>query len=233
MEGSAFPFAEGNAGSVLPVDFLVDALILLPQGAVLPVHLSSLTIGAALIGGTLKDGNDVVIASFQVSISQMAGGRAELTDPDSGTARGLLIFGPSATSVFGKIGLGVTSFKADQSTFEPGCLLPLPKHSVAAIRIVDRILVGKVALAEGDGINIVKIDDNSFRVDAVGSTSKRDGCCQDLGTPLKKVNDATPDVYGNVQFALEPFNEPASPQDIRQILRIRPITNGVEFSLAK
>ena len=233
MEGASFPFFEGNAPSFLPDGFLVDAILIVPSDAAVPVYLKTLTVGAFVVGGIIAGSDGLPVASFQVPVGQLASGTTILTDPISGASRGTLVFGSNASSIFGKVGLGTTTFLPSQTSFEGGCHVILPTKSVESIGIATQTLVGKIALAEGAGISLVKVGEDHLRVDATGATSALEGCCQPLGSPVKKINDAVADAYGNVQFAPEPFGEPTSTSDVRQILRIDPMANGVVFSLSK
>lgn len=220
FELSSFPFMDGMSPSLNGA--IVDARINLPpqsSGAYLKQIISSgdrTTFSVHSIGG----GN---IGSGVISREDPS--FVELLNSD-GVHAGILVLSPGVKFVN-------EMFTEKTARFETACLVPSPFRRVSVLVVGGRRIPGKIALAEGDGIRLIKAGDESVRIDAIGSTDKNEECCQDILDPLLGLNDAVPDEYGNISLSIAPYDEPSAPESLMQILRISPIINGIEFSLAK
>jgi hypothetical protein len=233
-ETTNFPFRESAtllslSERSLPPEFLVDAQLFMPAHLGLTPYLRSLRVTGSKMIGAIAAEDDTVIASFEISAANINNGVATLLSPD-GAARGTLVFGHQAINAFRSLRLGENVFSLESTTFEPSCVFNMPGNVLHEV-VFDGVALGKIAIAEGDGIFFQKTGPSSVRLDAKGSTSKVDECCNDPGEAIKIINTVVPNLYGNINFNLEPFSEPTKPEDQRQILRIVPIANGVEFFL--
>lgn len=235
-EVAKFPFRE-TAGLLtsdnlkLGESFLVDAQIFRPNSTVGTIHLRILTLSGSMLRGSIFAGDDL-FATFQIASTELTDGIADLVSP-SGISRGLLVLGSRAEEIFSSLKLGDNFFDPEQTEFEGSCVFILPEPVVNELVTGDLTYAGKVALMEGAGVRLVKVSDQELRIDAVGSTAKNEQCCQDLGEPIRLINAAAPNEFGSIAFDLEPFGEPETSQDKRQILRITPVSNGLLFSLSK
>lgn len=233
-ETTNFPFSEAaslisNSQRNLPADFLVDAQIFVPAYLGTTAYLSALRISGSKVLGTISAENGV-LGTFEASAATINDGFATITAA-SGAARGTVVFGSQATSVFRNLRLGDNSFTIEAAPFESSCTFSMPGNILHEI-VATTAAVGRVALVEGVGVVLVKEGPSQVRLDAVGSAGPLEDCCEDPGVAIKSINGAVPNQYGNITFNLEPFSEPSGPEDNRQVLRLRQIANGLEFFLS-
>ncbi len=233
-ETCAFPFREGvtlqsESGGSIPEGLLVDAQVFVPQQLDDAPHIGVITmVGSRLLGDVYV--GETLLASFSVEAAEINNAQVQLED-SNGISRGILLFGSQAIAAFRYLKLGQNLFTAADAGLESSCVFRFPSGVLNEIVVDDTHISGKVALVEGDGIEL-KVSGNTVRVDAVGSPSAIAACCESDADSIRFINNAVPDPFGDITFNLESFSEPTSPTDPRQILRIRPIENGIEFSLS-
>lgn len=234
-ETAKFPFREAasllsQTDRALPDDFLVDAQIFIPAHLGSQPYLQSLRVAGSKILGTVTTEDGTVLGLFDILAADINNGSAALVSP-AGAARGTLVFGSQAIEAFRALSLGDNLFSLDATGFESSCVFQMPGNILHEL-VFDGPASGKVVLVEGEGVELVKTAVNSFRLDAKGSVRPIADCCDDPGVAIKTINTAVPNEFGNINFNLEPFSEPEKPEDQRQVLRIRPIANGLEFYLS-
>lgn len=216
---TSFPFLEGT---VQALDGLVlDARINLPPGS-----------SGAFLKQIISSGTNISVTVCSIEgdeigrgTSSIGGGVIDLIGPADSNVGMLLLAqdGPPVSGVF----------TSRQSAFEATCLVPAPFRSVRRIVVSKKSLSGKIALAEGSGIKLVKLADNKLRIDAIGSTEDLERCCPELKEPVLKLNAAEPDKRGNISIEPMPYEEPEQATDLMQILRVSSGTNSLTFYLAK
>lgn len=230
-----FPFCESgeivdtDGVHSIPDEFLVDARIFLTAGQSTP-YLRYLELSGASITGTFFVDN-TAIGSFQATAASIDGSVASIISPD-GINIGIVVFGTEASLVFQMLASGVNEFSSEATSIQAACLTTLPDAALYVIKTEDQDCRGKVALAEGAGIELTA-EGNIVRIDAVGSTEQNEKCCNSSGTAIKTINGLLPNIYGIFFFNLENFSEPSQDSDLRQVLRMSPDTNGLRLSLAK
>lgn len=124
------------------------------------------------------------------------------------------------------------TFSPAESLVHPACVVPLVSRAVRSIQFPRGSVRGKVALIEGDGIFLVKLDPSTVRIDSIGNPSQKEACCGENAPPLRGINSAIPDQQGNINLDLYPFSEPSSSSDVVQMLRITPSLGAITISLA-
>lgn len=219
-ELTSFPFMEGMDQSLNGL--LVDARINLPPGSA-GAYLSKITL----------DGIDLRISVYSIEGVSIGTGSApidgsgvmELFNRD-GVHVGVILFARDATFVS-------REFTRTNARFETSCLVASPFKRVSLVNINKTNIPGKIALAEGAGVRIVKLGEEKIRIDAIGSTESLEQCCPEIQTPILKINGAVPDSYGNISLEPMPFEEPSHASDLMQILRISTGINSINFYLAK
>jgi len=234
-ENSKYPFVEScnlvcDNGVIIPTEFLADAMLFVPSGSQM-ISLTGLTVvGSNLIGTIQVDGSTLGIFTFNAA--SISNSSASVLD-SYGISRGLVVTGSQAAMIFSVLSLGLNSIAAGNIVFESSCIFPSPLQ-VNALEMAGGIYSGKIAWAEGDGVKFVKLAPDQLRIDAIGSQSNAEECCQQIqGNPILKVNQAVPDQYHNIQFIMDSFSEPSSSGDLQQILQITAVPNGLIFSLNK
>lgn len=235
-EVSRYPFREtagllSTSNFQLPEGFLVDAQIFKPASFTGSVYLSQLTVSGNLIRGVITAGL-LELAQFSIALADLKGGTIPLTNA-AGLSRGVIVLGQQAIEIFSKLKLGTNLFAAAQTEFEASCVCALPLPIVNSISTGSVAHSGKIAMVEGVGIRLEKLSDNALRISAVGSTDGLERCCQEIGEPIRFINEAAPNQYGTIILSTEPFNEPEEVTDDRQVLRISTVNNGLVFYLSK
>jgi hypothetical protein len=218
-EFTSFPFSEGMAASLNGV--VLDARINLPSGS-----------SGAFLRQISSSGGEISVIVNAVEGEEIGRGKTSSADGvirlvgPSGAHAGVLVVSMGAPQTSGL-------FTRSQARFESACVVPSPFRSVRSLSISGRLLSGKIALAEGSGIRLVKMADNKLRIDAIGSTEDLERCCPDLKPAILKINDAVPDERGNISIEPMPFDEPRHASDLMQILRVSTGANSINLYLAK
>ena len=233
-EGSRYPFSDNaplNNGTVeIPAGFLVDAQVVAPQASSGEVYLRKLNLTGTLLTGTLTC-DSLDLATFSIAGNLPGGSPIPLGSP-GGTACGLLVTGSRWGEILRGLPQGDVVFLPEQTPIAPGCILKFPIDVLTGLEVDSVVFSGKIALLEGTGIVLVKTPDG-VRIDAIGSNQLTEECCNETGSPLRGINAAVADQYGNLGLVLAPFGEPKQPGDLRQVLRINTIANGIQLSLSK
>jgi hypothetical protein len=221
-EQSSFPFWEGSSVDLNRA--IIDARINLP-------HQS----GGAYLKSVSRVGDSVKIEVYSIeevkigtlNIDQSAESAVELVN-DTGIHTGLIVFNKEEA-----MGLKPKTYSKEQTAFEKTCCVSSPFRRVSSLLAGKTKAVGHVALVEGAGIRIIKVNENLIRLDAIGVPAVKAACCAEVGDPVLGINDAIPDRYGAIRFGLQPFTEPDTSSDLIQLLRISTKTNGLNFYLSK
>ena len=74
---------------------------------------------------------------------------------------------------------------------------------------------------------------NTLRIDAIGEQALLTQDCAPTGLALKTINTINPDSLGNISILAQSSMSPQKEADLRQVLRIDSIANGLQFSLAR
>lgn len=225
----AYPFAEG----VAPIleHLLVDAQVMIPSDAA-GAYLSALLFEGESIVGSISTLDDRAIGTFSFKLDSLGAKTANIVD-SNGIVRGVVVSGGPVDVAISEAREQKRIFLPQESKFETACLIRVAVSKVSSLTIGGKTLRGKVALAEGAGIRMTKIDGSTIQVDAIGAPEPREACCDETTDPIKGVNEALPDQFGNILFSLLPFGEAENVSDAVQALRISPRANGIAFSLAK
>lgn len=221
-EQTSFPFTERCLPELSGL--FIDARIILPKGSD-GSYLKSISINGDIISFDIRsvDGAKIGVAQIAAGI----GGTASLID-GNGIYRGILVISKDKV-----IQIIPKSFNPESARFESTCCVASEFKRVSSIAVNKVPYVGKIALVEGDGIKLVKVSDSVLRIDAVGSKEISDACCKEEVGPIRGINDAVPDSYGNISFNIQPFTEPDGVADTIQALRISLDKNGIIFYLSK
>lgn len=235
-ESSRYPFVEScelraSSGMVLPSNFLVDAQIFVNSGEALNVRVSKISlVGDTVVGFVSSDLG--LIGRFIIPPGSLSNGVVDLIDL-FGISRGKLITGNDGNAIYGHLASGENLFEANQALFESSCVFELPK-CVNALVVNESRLPGKLALVEGPGVTLERLSPSLLIVNAVGSNDPLEECCdQSADGGLLTINQLSADSFGSFRFDLGEFSEPSSNEELRQILRIDPISNGVVFYLTR
>lgn len=219
-ELTSFPFMEGMDQSLNGL--FIDARINLPPGSA-GAYLSEISLDGISLRVSVFSVEGTSIGSGSASIE--GDGLIELLNRD-GVHVGIILFAKDATFIS-------KEFTRTNALFETACLVSSPFRRVSSVNFNKINIPGKIALAEGAGIRIVKLNEQKIRIDAVGSTEGLEQCCPEIQNPVLKINDAVPDSSGNISLEPMPFEEPSHASDLMQILRISTGTNSLNFYLAK
>lgn len=240
----SYPFSESSSlrsrnGWILPPGFLVDAQLRLPFGS-LGAFLSGIERDGSGISGTISISTperSVVLGTFSFTAEQLAGGSAQVLDA-GGVSRGMLISGAGAGLVIDSLPHSGATFIVDNGRFETSTTFAYPQPAVRSIDFNGQLLSGRVVLVEGPGIELTREGENIVRVDGidrdVGTLAQVQDCDRKpAGPPLRTINTIAPSVHGNFGLQCEAYTAPNVSEDLRQVLRITPIANGLEFSIAR
>lgn len=214
---TSFPFLDGNNISVPIIDARIVAdshpylSRVLVDGFGVSLYFAN-KLGTEISHGRISsvDESDIVELEF------LSGGNA-----------GIVIVDRSRDSEWSN-----SEYEWSESALVPSCFDLLDQSRLNALVLNSLRVSGRVAIVEGSGIKFV-VSGSKIRIDAIADTSERERCCQQVGGPIKMINDATPDDYGNINLILQPYLEPDKHSDQIQILRMLPIQDGITFYIAK
>ena len=218
-----FPFI-GSSG-YLPDDLFVD-LSIACYGAT-SLWLSSLSVQGNLLKGLIKSSRGDSFYFSQTTFNA-SNSTATITS-DSGRIVGSVVFGPSATDAVAFVNNRSNSITSGVVKIDPSCAFILNVNQVSSITIGRTPYSGVVKLVEGEGVEITGTGSNIV-VNATGYNTIADCCVVDY-TPLKSINGVAP-VSGRLNIKARDIGQPLSTSDIQQLIRVRPISNGIEISLA-
>lgn len=232
-----YPFADdaplrNASGDEIPSDLITDALVH-PVGGSAGMWLSSLALsaGRALLRIGISDpiAGEVCFAVFDPALPT---DDLALEDP-LGRAAGILVGSATGWDALRSSMIHDRAvFTSSESPLVPSVCVPVPSVGVDGFLLDDgTVLTGDVWLVGLDGI-ILRAEDGTIRVDAIGDPYALLRDCQAAGTPLpsfcgvKTINQIPPDAYGNWILAT------GSRLAADNVLRITPVSGGVEISLA-
>lgn len=221
-ESQEFPFV--GSSSYFTSSLIVDLSIAVFGVDV--VWVSSMAVKASTISGVLTaDGG--LYWSFQSSTFGLSNSVALVVDP-YGNPVGSVVFGPSASDAIFQIGNSV-SIPSGVVIVDPCCIVTLSPNQVSSISINKKKYGGFVKLVEGEGISIGG-SGNNVVINAIGNNSTADCCLLDY-TPVKSINSTLP-IAGGIVIRAKDVGQPLSTTDNMQLIKISPISNGIEISLA-
>jgi hypothetical protein len=242
---SRYPFNDdsslvSNRGWEIPRDLFCDAQIC--SGGYSKLRVSSVTTYSSGRGLTFTVSSpDGVFASFSIKPGQPK----SVVTGNYGEYRGTIIVSPDIEI---PVLLLAQTFSDTAAVFESSVLYQLPDQCVQSITVDKQKVYNRVYLVEGEGINIVKLDDKNVRVDAIGKPTDPLPQCFQQGTPLRSfsvvVNPGVgqqtvnytqnPNQYGNVSILPAPIGTPESDSSPRQILSItQQLQSQLNFSLSR
>jgi hypothetical protein len=226
-ERTKYPFVEACAEE-LRGGFIDIHILVTPK--VMGVFLKDLNIEGSVISGSFWGQNTgKIVGIFSFDFSSLSDS-CPITTQD-GIGCGVLLFDRS--SLLAEPKLVSRSFQASESLVHPACIIPLAGRAVRTIQFPEGTVRGRVALIEGDGVFLKKTAPSQVRIDCIGSAATSNACCEENAVPLRGINDAIPDLQGNIKLDLYPFSEPSSVTDVVQLLRINASPGTITISLAR
>ena len=235
----SYPFAENapltdvTGTYSLPIGLFADARLNVPAGTG-EVRLGSLAQqGDGVTGTVLADGR--ALGTFSVA----ATGADPLTAPvvDAlGVTRGLLVFGPAPAPPLPAAAL---AFAAGAAVFAAPTLFYAPAPTLSSLAVTDpagyaATLTGRIAFAPGAGVAVVNDPAGTIRLDAVGAADETVAVCFDpLGDPIRSIDSLPLSPTGDFRFEPDQYEEPASADTPRQVLRVDLGANTLTFGLAR
>lgn len=204
------------------------------------LRLPASIVGASLLSLTRMGGGLSGIVSygwqsngyFSFTADTLNGGVASIID-DFDVTIGFLVAGLDAAQEVKSMPVSFVSFAAGSANFEGSTIFKYPDGVLRSMSIDNLVVTGRVILAEGPGVQLVK-EDQTIRVDSIGDRDGVDGCARTpTGIALRTVNAVPPNDLGNFTIEAGSHVTPASQSDLRQVLKIDLSANTLTFSLAR
>ena len=217
-----FPFV--GSGQFFPDTIFVDLSISV-YGSV-NIYLTSLEINSKLVG-TLEDERENVY-TFSHTLFNISSSSCDIFDSNN-RVRGKIVFGRNALDSINELATSEIAIPYGSVKIVSSCIFTFNVNQVSGLTVGDNTYRGNINLVEGDGVKITGLDNNII-INAVGKKTP-DDCCIHSSIVLKTINSNLPI---NGQFFIKPrvIEQPTSSISPRQLIRINPIQNGVELTLA-
>lgn len=243
---SSYPFYDDNSmtsnrGWKIPSDLFCDAQIC--SGTHRSLWISSVIMDDSGISMLFSiSSSDGIFGTFTAKPGQY---KCAITG-NYGEYRGTVIVSPQAEIPVIK---QKEIFSQSAAVFQSSVIYQLPSRCVESISIGSSQIYNRIYLVEGSGIKLVKLNDSSIRIDAIGEYQEPLAICYPQGVPLKSLtvnvipspgrpiastHTILPTIYGNVNILPKPLGAPNSDSSPRQILEIiNDPPAKIEFSLSR
>jgi hypothetical protein len=217
-----FPFV--GSGEFFPDNIFVDLSISV-YGSV-NIYLTSIRISSDL-SGTLEDERENVY-TFSHTLFDISSSSCDILDVEQ-RVRGKIVFGRNALDSINELTSSLINIPYGSVRVVSSCIFTFHVNQASGLTIGNNTYRGDINLVEGDGIKITG-SNNNIIINAVGKKTP-DDCCIHSSIVLKTINSRPPI---NGQFYIKPrvIEQPTTSTSPRQLIRITPIENGIELTLA-
>jgi hypothetical protein len=145
---------------------------------------------------------------------------------------GKIKFGERAQEIIKRIGSSILYFTEEDFWLHPSCVVCLGDGHVTGLAISNQIHRGSVILREGPGVKIrVDSADGVCRVKFDANEEVSSDCCNDDYSPVKTLNDVSPNELGGIFISELPTDEPENKESPRQAIKVTNIPGGIKISI--
>lgn len=211
----AFPFREDSSRSdgavVIPNDFIVDMVFVVPVATTSTFYLKSLMVSAAQITGVIANQNENNVGTFSIAVSSHTQNKSyEILGAGTySDARGRVVIG-NLTNITSELPEGIYTYTINSTPFELSAVRP-DLRRVRGVKIkkadgtVSDLITGIVQLASGANIVLENPSPGVIKINALGNDGFVEECGDCLNKfvppePIRTINGVAGDGNGNINL---------------------------------